>query len=197
MSRLADCLFTALQPRGLTLRRTAATVAAATALLAIAVPTAQAQQTAEAATAARSEPAPTLPAAPDKDRVRVHITAGGSLRFAIGANSLRVGPGQVVRYVLFAQTPGGPENISFEAIDCATGNWQMYALWNPGAQNWTATPDPSWQRIRANGATRVHATLQGDFCSVGMVHGDAAAIVRRVAEGLHAQSDVRSNPYSF
>ncbi len=196
MSRLVHCHVTALQPRGSTLRRTAATVAAATALLAIAAPTAQAQQT--AATAARSEqPAPTLPAAPDKDRVPVHITAGGSLRFAIGANSLRVGPGQVVRYVLFAQSPGGPENISFEAIDCATGNWQMYALWNSGTQNWTATQDPSWQRIRANGATRVHATLQGDFCSVGMVHGDAAAIVRRVAEGLHAQSDVRSNPYSF
>lgn len=196
MSRLTPSRFGTCRPRRRNFWRTSTAVVVLSLVLAAGALAVFAQPS---AAEVAGQPAPVIapPSAPDKNRVRVHITAGGPLEFAIGAQSLRVGPGQVVRYVLFAQSPGGPENISFEAIDCASGSWQLSAVWNAAKQSWIANPDPSWQRIRANGATRIHATLQGDFCSLGMVHGDAAAIVRRVAEGLRAEPNVRSNPYSF
>ncbi|WP_298290209.1 CNP1-like family protein [Thiomonas sp.] len=135
---------------------------------------------------AQSQPAVVLPGAP-QDLLHVHITAGGTLQFFVDRASISLHPGQVVRYTLVAQTPGGPRNVGYEGIDCARRQWTLYAIWNDADQRWTRVNDAGWQRIPQGGAARVHSTLyDDDFCKDGAVNGTAADMAQRIRQGLRA-----------
>ena len=130
-----------------------------------------------------------FPGAP-KDLVHVHVTASGTLQFFIDRSSVSVEPGQTVRYTLVGKTPDGPSNITYEGINCASGQWKLYALWNDASKQWVAASGSDWQRIPENGSTRVHSTLfRDDFCRNRAVRGTANDLVRRIELGLHAPSD--------
>jgi len=74
------------------------------------------------------DPVPAPPAFPRRESL-VEITVRGAtdFRFYVDGATLGVADG-VVRYVLVARSPEGVENVSFEAIRCATAEYRVYAL---------------------------------------------------------------------
>ena len=168
----------------LTLSRPALLAAVVLGLVAVQPALAQALEGDGASAAAK---APVVFPGPPQDLLHVHITAGGALQFFIDRNSLSVEPGQVVRYTLVAQVPGGPRNVTYEGINCAQRQWTLYALWSDDTKAWTAASSSDWQRIPENGATRIHATLYGDdLCKDKAVLGTPAAMAQRIQQGLRA-----------
>ena len=74
------------------------------------------------------DPVPAPPAFPRKENlVEIALRGATDFRFYVDGATLGVGDG-VVRYVLVARSPAGVENVSFEAIRCATAEYRVYAL---------------------------------------------------------------------
>ena len=74
------------------------------------------------------DPVPAPPAFPRKENlVELALRGATGFRFYVDGATLGVGDG-VVRYVLVARSPEGVENVSFEAMRCATGEYRVYAL---------------------------------------------------------------------
>lgn len=128
-----------------------------------------------------------LPGPPGKARAPVQITGGEQqLHFALDPQALTVGPGDVVHYVLIAQAGQGPMNISYESMNCAQGQWRLEAIWDASTQQWVRPQGQDWRTIMGTEATRIHPTLfQGDLCENGQVNGEPAAMLERIARGVH------------
>jgi len=125
-----------------------------------------------------------FPGAPS-NLLHVHVTAGAALQFFVDRASITVEPGQIVRYTLVARAPNGPDNVSYEGIDCAHRRWKLYGVWNDANKTWQAASSTDWQRIPDSGAQRIHATLyDDDFCKDWAVNGTAAQIAQRIQQGL-------------
>ena len=106
------------------------------------------------------DPVPAPPAFPRRENlVEIAVRGATDFRFYVDGATLGVGDG-VVRYVLVARSPEGVENVSFEAIRCATAEYRVYALgradgtWGGRAGEWRPVaerPQP-W-----------HTALQRDY----------------------------------
>ncbi len=106
------------------------------------------------------DPVPAPPAFPRKENlVEIALRGATDFRFYVDGATLGV-DGGVVRYVLVARSPAGVENVSFEAIRCATAEYRVYALgrsdgsWGGRAGEWRSIverPQP-W-----------HMALQRDY----------------------------------
>lgn len=111
------------------------------------------------------DPVPAPPAFPRKENlVEIALRGATDFRFYVDGATLGVGDG-VVRYVLVARSPEGVENVSFEAIRCATAEYRVYALgradgsWGGRAGEW---------RLMAERPQPWHTALQRDyFCPQG------------------------------
>ena len=130
------------------------------------------------------------PAYPRKDTLIEFSVGASDFRFFIDGATLGVGSDRIVRYVLVARSPGGAENVSFEAMRCAAGEYRSYAFgrpdgtWSPAAGQWRAMQ-------------RWHRTLQHEyFCPQTQPIRDAAEGVRALEQGGHpfARSLGAGNP---
>jgi hypothetical protein len=71
---------------------------------------------------------------------------GSSLRFGVAPGSVSVGSDGIVRYVVVARSTSGAVNAIYEGIRCKTGEFRVYARYNP-AGTWVANKDPLWRSI--------------------------------------------------
>ncbi len=104
-----------------------------------------------------------LPASLDRGQLqRFKVEAGNANQHYIDTGSLSVGSDGVVRYVLLITTPGGAENISFEGLRCASGQWRRYASADAGGE-WLPARKAQWQAIGDRGRNRPRAALAYDY----------------------------------
>lgn len=125
-----------------------------------------------------------LPAYPaDTDLVEFAVPESAGFRFFIDAASLAVGDDGIVRYVLLARSPNGVDNVSFEGLRCATGEYRLYAVARSD-RTWSARAG-SWQRVSAASGGPWRLVLRRDF----FCPGDVAIGSRE--EGLRALREQR------
>lgn len=107
----------------------------------------------------------------------------GRHEYAVDPNSVSLGGDGIVRFSLLIRTTGGVDNISFEGIRCATGEWKMYATGREGG-GWARTPGPAWRPISEVGLNAVRYTLYKDYvCDRdGVPFRTAQAVVVRIRE---------------
>lgn len=100
-----------------------------------------------------------------------------SFRFFVDASTLSVDRDGVVRYVLVARAADGAQNVSYEGLRCATGEYRIYAIGRPDERSWSPAPG-QWQPV----ASAPRAVLQHEyFCRQTLRDRDEA--VRRLRDG--------------
>lgn len=104
-----------------------------------------------------------LPALPDRAQLQPFaVEAGNVNQHYIDLSSLSVGGDGVVRYVLVITTPDGAENISFEGLRCASGQWRRYASAATDGE-WMPARKAQWQAVGDRGRNRPRAALAYDY----------------------------------
>ena len=112
--------------------------------------------------------------------VEFAVPEGGGFRFFIDTRSLAVGDDGVVRYVLFARSPSNVDNVSFEGLRCATGEYRIYATGRADG-SWAAQPG-DWLSVARGGAWR--QALQRDYlCRNGRPIRERDAALRSLRQG--------------
>jgi hypothetical protein len=71
---------------------------------------------------------------------------GLSLRFGVEPGSVSVGRDGIVRYVVVAKSSTGAVNAIYEGIRCSTGEFRVYARYNPSG-SWVLNKDPLWRSL--------------------------------------------------
>jgi CNP1-like family protein len=105
------------------------------------------------------------------------------LRYFIDGATLGVDEKGVVRYVLVARSPGGAENVTFEAIRCKSGEYRVYALGRADG-TWGGRAG-AWQSIAASRQPH-HRTLHREyFCPQSNPISDADDGRRALQQGGH------------
>ena len=137
--------------------------------------------------AADAAPAPAPPPYPRRENlVAFFVRAASDVRFFIDRSSIGV-KDRVVRYVLVARSPSGVDNVSFEAINCVAGEYQVYARGRSDG-TWASRPG-GWQKISPRSVQRWHNALYAEFfCPAGVAIADAADGVRALELGAHPWS---------
>ena len=72
----------------------------------------------------------------------------------------------MVRYTLVVKTPGGAENISYEAIRCDTTEQKAYAFGRRDG-TWSNARAPVWRKIRYQDVNRQHGVLYANYFCPG------------------------------
>ena len=109
------------------------------------------------------------------------------LRYGVMPSSVAVNSDQVVRYVLVATSTSGAMNAVYEGIRCLTGEYKVYARYDPG-RGWTMTRDAQWQSMFTAPSPRAALAIAQD----GACSGHAAA--RNAAEILSNLANRRAQP---
>jgi hypothetical protein len=78
---------------------------------------------------------------------------GSALKFGVDPASVSIGEDRVVRYVVVASSNTGAMNAMYEGIRCNTGEYKVYARYNPGS-GWSPTQDFAWRPVHAQPASR-------------------------------------------
>jgi CNP1-like family protein len=129
--------------------------------------------------AAEEEVAP--PAYPSSgDLVEFTLATAEGFRFFIDRKSLSVGKDGVVRYVLVARSPSGPQNVTFEGLRCASADQRVYALGRPDG-SWSAARSP-WRPLSS---ARHIALYREYFCPQNEPIRTAGEGVRALESGGH------------
>lgn len=110
------------------------------------------------------------------------VADGGGFRFFVDAATLTVGKDRVVRYVMVARSPDGAQNVSFEGMRCAAGEYRIYALGRADG-TWMESRS-AWRPVRA-APPRQAALYREYFCPQAEPIRDAAEGVRALEEGGH------------
>jgi len=114
--------------------------------------------------------------------VQVPIAEETGFHFFVDASSLNVDKEGIVRYVLVAQSPSGPQNVSFEGLRCAAAQHRLYAT---GQSDGTwMTSRAGWQPVR-NARPWQIALYQEYFCPQKVPIRDAGEGVRALQAGGH------------
>jgi hypothetical protein len=134
-----------------------------------------------------------LPPAPRPgDLVEFSAGPASSFRFHVDPATLHVNADGLVRYVLVARSGSGAENVAYEAINCRSYEYRLYA---------TGRPDGSWQQVdlpwRPLGTrTPAQRVLAREyFCPKGISIANAAEGVMALRRGGHPLAD-QPNPGS-
>jgi hypothetical protein len=100
-----------------------------------------------------------LPAYPRPEAlVAFDVPALPEFRFHVDASTLSVGDG-IVRYAVVGRSASGAENVAYEAINCRSAEYRVYAIgrgatgggrWQPQEQAWRAIDRRSVQRVLMN-----------------------------------------------
>jgi hypothetical protein len=73
---------------------------------------------------------------------------GSALKFGIDPASVSVGEDRVVRYVVVASSNTGAVNAIYEGIRCSSGEYKVYARYNPSG-GWSVAQDFAWRSVHA------------------------------------------------
>ncbi|MBP6707813.1 MAG: CNP1-like family protein [Candidatus Accumulibacter sp.] len=96
------------------------------------------------------------------------VSATTENTFMIDGASLSVGGDRVVRYTLVIISSSGAQNVSYEAMNCLTGERRLYAL-GRADKTWSKARNDQWEKIRENTLNRHHAALFSEyFCPLGI-----------------------------
>jgi len=132
--------------------------------------------------AADAAPAPELPPYPRRENLlEFFVSSASDFRFFIDRSSIGV-KDRVVRYVLVARSPSGVDNVSFEALNCVSAEYQVYARGGADGK-WSSRPG-GWQKIAPRSVQRWHNALYAEFfCPNRIAIADAAEGVRALERG--------------
>ena len=124
----------------------------------------------------------TLPLYPaNASLVEFSPTASGGFRFFIDSGSLAVGGDGVVRYVLVARSPDGVDNVSFEGLRCATGEYRIYAVGHRD-RSWTERGG-TWQSVSVASGQLRRELRDNYFCRYGQPVRDRDEGLRMLRQG--------------
>lgn len=128
------------------------------------------------------EEAPALPSYPrTADLVGFSVPVMREFRFFVDAATLSVGKDDVLRYTLVARAPDGTENVTYEGLRCATGEYRIYAIGRPDQRTW-AESTAGWRPLSpASGGLQRLALQREYFCRPPA--RDRQEALRRLREG--------------
>jgi hypothetical protein len=142
---------------------------------------------------AQFQPLADLPQYPKNENlVEFFVSSASTFRFYIDRASLGV-KNRLVHYTLVARSASGADNVTYEAINCASAEYRILAGGQAGA--WISRPT-EWREISPRSVQRWHSVLRRDyFCPNNVAISDAAEGVRALELKGHPWS--RSNEPSF
>lgn len=135
-----------------------------------------------------SDPVPPFPAFPGRSTLlEFEPRAPRDFRYYIDGATLAVDPKKgVISYVLVARSLSGVENVTFEAIDCKTDEYRVYALGRADG-TWGGRAG-GWHPI-AESRQPQHRSLQREyFCPQSKPISDADEGRRALQDGGHPWS---------
>jgi hypothetical protein len=91
---------------------------------------------------------------------------GSSLRFGVAPASVSIGADGVVRYVVVARSTSGTVNAIYEGIQCRTGEFRVYARYNPSG-SWVPNKDPLWRSLHDAQPSRHTLTIARSGACIG------------------------------
>ena len=121
-----------------------------------------------------------LPAFPEADNL-LPFTVGSvfNTQYLIDANALSVASDEVIRYTLVIISSAGAQNISYEAMRCATGERRVYAF-GRADKTWSKPKKNDWSKI-PSGTNSHYAELYANyFCTIDAPLIRSAEDARRV-----------------
>lgn len=101
------------------------------------------------------------------------------LSYGIAPATVTVGPDNVVRYVVIAQSPSGAMNVLYEGVRCDTREVKVYASWRKDS-GWRTLDDAQWAAVRYASSRYAQALANDGFCDVRIVFGTAQSIIARL-----------------
>lgn len=133
---------------------------------------------------AAAEVVPELPPYPRPENlIEFFVSSASEFKFFIDRASLGVKDG-IVRYTLVARSPSGADNVSYEAMSCAAGEYRVYALGHSDG-TWVSRPGP-WREIPPRSVQRWHNALHREFfCPNRVAISDAAEGLMALKQGGH------------
>lgn len=104
--------------------------------------------------------------------------ASSPLKFGVDPATMVIGTDGVVRYVVVITGAGGAINAMHEGIRCSTGEFKIYARYNPGS-GWNRVQGAEWVSVYANMPSKhpLRLAKQG-VCTNAAPASSVAAIVR-------------------
>ena len=116
------------------------------------------------------------------------VSATTDNQFMIDGASLNVSGNGVLRFTLVIVSPSGARNVSYEGMNCSTGERRLYAFGRPDG-TWSKARNDQWTRIAENTLNRHHAALFSEyFCPVGVTLRDADDARRALRYGGHSST---------
>jgi len=120
-------------------------------------------------------------------------SAANSNRFFVDADSISIDDDGTVRYTLVVKTPGGGENVSYEAIRCETTELKAYAFGRRDG-TWSNARAPVWRKIRYQDVNRQHGVLYAHyFCPDGAPIASVKDAINRFKYGVPYGQPPRSS----
>lgn len=130
-----------------------------------------------------------FPASPQAENlIPFVVSATTDNQFMIDGESLNVSGNGVLRFTLVIVSPSGARNVSYEGMNCSTGERRLYAFGRPDG-TWSKARNDQWTRIIENSLNRHHAALFSEyFCPVGVTLRDADDARRALRYGGHSST---------
>lgn len=131
------------------------------------------------------DPAPPLPAFPGRATLlEFEPRAPRDFRYYIDGATLNVDPKKgVISYALVVRSPSGVDNIAFEAINCKTDEYRVYALGHADG-TWGGRAGP-WRPIAESRQPQYRALQRDYFCPQSNPISDADEGRRALQDGGH------------
>lgn len=121
------------------------------------------------------------------------VSSASGFSFYIDPASLSLGKDRIIRYTLVARSPSGVDNVSYEGMSCAAGEYAVYAI-GLADGTWRSLP-PQWKAIEGRSGERWHSALYREyFCPGGLAVGDAAEGLMALKQGGHPYTRQNSAP---
>ncbi len=112
-----------------------------------------------------------------------------ALRFGVDPASVAIGSDGIVRYVVVATSSTGTVNAMYEGIRCTTGEFKMYARYNPGS-GWARTQGLEWLPLQDQQHSRHTLAIARNGACLGRAPNRSPAQIQR---DLRAPADTRFN----
>lgn len=126
-----------------------------------------------------------LPAFPSTSGLlEFDVSPGHDFKFYVDPATLSVGEDRVVRYALIARSPSGVENVRFEGLRCATGEYRIYAVGRPDGR-WSVRTSGWRPYERATTRSWHDALSRHYFCPNGAAIGSAEEGMQALKQGGH------------
>jgi hypothetical protein len=135
-----------------------------------------------------TDPLPPFPAFPKRSTLlEFEPRAPGDFRYYIDGATLNVDAKKnVISYVLVARSLAGAENVAFEAINCKSDEYRVYALGRADG-TWGGRPG-GWRPIVESRQPQYRSLQRDYFCPQNTPIGDADEGRRALQAGGHPWS---------